>query len=367
MTAWGLNEEAHQAQNRLRGAEVKAAFKTFALLWTLTLAVLPCLAQQVSVYPIEVDGTPAVAIGNGELIVPGSYGGEKVLGFSARENPKDKTYSYLLVTPTRIIWKGNNSFEVLKENAKIEAKWLANWGGGQASFGIEVKTSTNKYKLYPCAVAVSGARSSEMPYSTFKALKYESARDAEWTKWANLAVSDFSAALRNAHDVTQPLERHSLSEAAHPEPATPSPAKPALPSVGTIMVSTEPPGGQVYLDDQFKGITGELEGKLVVGNIPAGTYRLRVSQAGHKDWAQSITVSPGEELNIQAKLVSAGPAPLTLKEMEDALANGVPKSRLTTLVDQYGVNFALTNEAEQRLRNAGADSDLLLAIAKNRK
>ena len=44
----------------------------------------------------------------------------------------------------------------------------------------------------------------------------------------------------------------------------------------------------------------------------------------------------------------------------------VPKSRLTTLVNQYGVNFILTNESEQRLRNVGADSELLLAIAKNR-
>jgi len=33
------------------------------------------------------------------------------------------------------------------------------------------------------------------------------------------------------------------------------------------------------------------------------------------------------------------------------------KSRVANLVNQYGVNFVLTNEAEQRLRNAGADSD----------
>jgi len=163
--------------------------------------------------------------------------------------------------------------------------------------------------------------------------------------------------------------RQFLSKFAKTELATsPRPAvKPAPPSVGTLVLSTEPTGVQVYLDDQFKGVTSEQDGKLVVGNVPAGTYGLRVSQAGHKDWAQSITVNPGEELKVQAKLASAGPNPLTLKEVEDALTNGVPKSRVTALVNQYGVNFVLTNEAEQRLRNAGADSELLLAIAKSRK
>jgi PEGA domain len=176
-----------------------------------------------------------------------------------------------------------------------------------------------------------------------------------------------SKAQEAANEAIASTVRQFLSKFAKTELATTPSAKAAPSSVGTLMLSTEPAGAQVYLDDQFKGITSEQEGKLVVGNVPAGTHRLGVSQAGHKDWAQSITVSPGEELNVQAKLVSAGPAPLTLKEVEDALSNGVSKGRVTTLVNQYGVNFVLTNEAEQRLRNAGADSDLLLAIAKNRK
>ena len=37
------------------------------------------------------------------------------------------------------------------------------------------------------------------------------------------------------------------------------------------------------------------------------------------------------------------------------------------LVKEYGVDFVLTNEAEQNLRTVGADSDLLLAIAKAKK
>ena len=37
------------------------------------------------------------------------------------------------------------------------------------------------------------------------------------------------------------------------------------------------------------------------------------------------------------------------------------------LIKQYGVDFALTNDLEQNLRTVGADSDLLLAIAKSKK
>jgi hypothetical protein len=37
------------------------------------------------------------------------------------------------------------------------------------------------------------------------------------------------------------------------------------------------------------------------------------------------------------------------------------------MVEQYGVDFALTEEAEKRLRDAGADSNLLLAIARAKK
>ena len=40
---------------------------------------------------------------------------------------------------------------------------------------------------------------------------------------------------------------------------------------------------------------------------------------------------------------------------------------MTELVKQFGVDFVLTDEAEKRLRSAGADSDLLLTIAKAKK
>ena len=66
------------------------------------------------------------------------------------------------------------------------------------------------------------------------------------------------------------------------------------------------------------------------------------------------------------RLPPPGPPALSLAEVETALAN-LPKKRVAEMVEQYGVDFNLTDEAEKRLRDAGADTNLLLAIAKAKK
>ncbi|HVP43911.1 MAG TPA: hypothetical protein VMS96_10795 [Terriglobales bacterium] len=62
-----------------------------------------------------------------------------------------------------------------------------------------------------------------------------------------------------------------------------------------------------------------------------------------------------------------GPPPLALSEVLEALQKGVPAPRVASLVSQFGVSFALNDDAERQLRSAGADTDLLLAIAKSKK
>ena len=62
-----------------------------------------------------------------------------------------------------------------------------------------------------------------------------------------------------------------------------------------------------------------------------------------------------------------GPPPLALAEVVEALQKGVPAPRVASLVSQFGVSFALSDDAEKQLRSAGADTTLLLAIAKSRK
>ena len=67
------------------------------------------------------------------------------------------------------------------------------------------------------------------------------------------------------------------------------------------------------------------------------------------------------------RLPPAGPQPLHEQEIEKALEDGLPPTRIMALVNKYGVDFALNDAAEQRLRHAGADNALLLAIAKAKK
>lgn len=66
----------------------------------------------------------------------------------------------------------------------------------------------------------------------------------------------------------------------------------------------------------------------------------------------------------EAELEAAKAARLSLDDILTLLAGGVTPARAATLVKDRGVDFALTPEAENKLRIAGADDALLLAIAK---
>jgi hypothetical protein len=147
-------------------------------------------------------------------------------------------------------------------------------------------------------------------------------------------------------------------------PPPPKPVAPAAPQPAVLEISSSA-SVQVYIDDEFKGTTS-VDGHLVV-TLPAGPHRLRLSEPGKKEWVQPIALLAGQRLPLSAQLESAGPKPLTEQEVEDALTNGVPKPRVKKLVADYGVAFALSDEIERRLRAAGADDELLLAIVKNRK
>jgi len=144
-----------------------------------------------------------------------------------------------------------------------------------------------------------------------------------------------------------------------PKPVEPPPPQPAI-----IEISSSA-SVQVYINDEFKGTTS-AEGRLVI-TLPAGQYKVRLSEPGKKEWAQPLQLAAGERRPLSAVLESAGPKPLTASEVEEALTNGVPKPRVKTLIRDYGVSFALTDEVERRLRKAGADDEILLAIVKNKK
>ncbi len=87
---------------------------------------------------------------------------------------------------------------------------------------------------------------------------------------------------------------------------------------------------------------------------------------GYKELTQSITITAGQTYELKAELQRRGPEPLTEKEIEDGLKD-LPAKGMKKLVDQLGVGFAMDDDIEKRLRAAGADDSLILAIIKNKK
>jgi hypothetical protein len=67
-------------------------------------------------------------------------------------------------------------------------------------------------------------------------------------------------------------------------------------ATGTIILSTNPDGAEVYLDTQF------------YGNSPAtlklkpGTHIIRVSMSGYKDWSKEISSEAGSTAQLTATL-----------------------------------------------------------------
>lgn len=142
------------------------------------------------------------------------------------------------------------------------------------------------------------------------------------------------------------------------------PPEPPKPTVAQLKLTSQPGNAQVYLDDIFKGATSD-DGTLVIETTP-GDHDLRLDHADYKEWKGKVTLV-GERTEQKIELVKRGPEPLSEADIEDALTQGMTPARLTDLVKQYGVNFAVTPEIEKKLRDKGADSDLLLAIAMNKK
>lgn len=136
---------------------------------------------------------------------------------------------------------------------------------------------------------------------------------------------------------------------------------------GSLHVSARPGKTQAYVDDTFRGMTSDSGGELLIEGLTPGAHRLRLSHDGHKDLATTVVITAAAITPLEAALERSGPKPLTAAEVEEALRNGVAGARIREMVRQYGVDFALTEEVERRLRSAGADDALLLAIAKAKR
>jgi len=73
-------------------------------------------------------------------------------------------------------------------------------------------------------------------------------------------------------------------------------AKPK-PAIGELSVSSTPPGANVFVDNNFVGIT-----PLTLQEIPAGSHRVTVRLTGYQDYEASISVNAGATSTVAAGL-----------------------------------------------------------------
>jgi hypothetical protein len=79
-----------------------------------------------------------------------------------------------------------------------------------------------------------------------------------------------------------------------------SPPSPS-PAVGGVMVTSAPTGGQVYIDNQFRGVT-----PVTIYNLAAGTHIVNINLAGYNDWSESIDVPADQMIQVPATLIPGG-------------------------------------------------------------
>ena len=81
---------------------------------------------------------------------------------------------------------------------------------------------------------------------------------------------------------------------------------PKTPSTGTVMVSSSPAGGKVYIGGSYKGVTPST-GWLTVANVAAGSQNVQVSLSGYQTFVQTITLSGGQSFEVNAHLTPNAP------------------------------------------------------------
>ena len=180
----------------------------------------------------------------------------------------------------------------------------------------------------------------------------------------NLATKLISALLEP--QLQGQLEHTAAEVRAKLERPAPPPALTSSPTVyGRLFLETAPAGAAIFLDDVYWGVSNG-EGKLKIAGVPAGTHMLRMKASGFKELKQAVTVVAGDN-PVTLKAEVAPPKPLREVEIEDALRNDLPKTRIIALIREFGVDFKLTKGVEVRLMDAGADTEMLLAIADSKK
>src|SRR5262249_33263299 len=87
----------------------------------------------------------------------------------------------------------------------------------------------------------------------------------------------------NFDAVLAELSRDSPDAHHHASAAPDETAKPS----GSLRITTHPGNIQIYVDDEFKGVTSD-DGKLTVTSLHSGDHDVRFNQLGHKEQHKKV-------------------------------------------------------------------------------
>ncbi|MBZ5647885.1 MAG: PEGA domain-containing protein [Acidobacteriia bacterium] len=268
--------------------------------------------------------------------------GEPALGFSMAQ---EQCQGHVYVTRTRISgdFHGTSceSFDVARNGAtaeKLPGKVVLT--AGSSTYALEPLTERGDERR---AVLRMGASAEFLVRS----------------------VKNFDKVLANVHRLGTEAQAQASGQSAQQAPTDSSKPQPARDLRGSITITSDPGDVQVYINDEPRGMTS-AEGREVL-RLPAGTYKLRISLPGFKDFQQEVRLVSGKNLEVTAKLETAGPPPFTAGDVAEMLQGKMSPKRVASLVQERGVDFELNPDLEKRLRGLGASGDLLLAIATNKK
>jgi tetratricopeptide (TPR) repeat protein len=83
---------------------------------------------------------------------------------------------------------------------------------------------------------------------------------------------------------------------------------PRVELAGPVLVKSNPPGAQVFLDGELKGTTDD-NGEFKLLELRPGAHKIRLTHAGHEDYEQTANLLAGQPANIAVTLKGRPVAP----------------------------------------------------------
>lgn len=269
----------------------------------------------------------------------GQHQGEPALAFPVAEGD---CQGQLFVTRTRVSGDFRNTRCESFDMARTQTT-------AQRQLGTVTLTSgDSKYEVAP-----EGERNGE---------RHEIRGVGNGSEFVVRAVNNFDMVFRTLHRMAVEAREPNPAQPANAANRTPATNKPAQ---ATLAITSDPGDVQVYINDQSRGLTS-TDGQASL-QLPPGSYKLKLSLPGYKDWEEEVTLAAGKPQNVSANLEPAGPPPFSAKDVSEMLEGKMSTKRIATLVDERGVDFDLSPDVEKHLRAIGGTSDLLLAIAEHKK